>query len=85
MWLCFSHSIKTRKFTQPHLFWVEDEWVTADKLKAGDVLTLADETTCAIDEVYAEFSDKAITVYNFEVADYHTYYVTYIRRNVVSV
>ena len=50
--------------------------MTADKLKAGDVLTLADGTTCAIDKVYAEFSDKAITVYNFEVADFHSYYVT---------
>ena len=34
-----------------HPFWVEDEWVTADNLKAGDVLTLADGTTCAIDKV----------------------------------
>ena len=62
--------------TPSHPFWVENEWVTADKLKAGDVLTLADGTTCAIDRVYAEFSDKAITVYNFEVADFHSYYVT---------
>ena len=62
--------------TPTHPFWVEDEWVTADKLKAGDVLTRADGTTCAIDKVYAEFSNKAITVYNFEVADFHSYYVT---------
>ena len=56
--------------TPTHPFWVENEWVTADKLKAGDVLTRADGTTCAIDRVYAEFSNKAITVYNFEVADF---------------
>ena len=62
--------------TPTHPFWVEDEWVTADKLKAGDILTLADGTTCAIDRVYAEFTNKAITVYNFEVADFHSYYVT---------
>ena len=62
--------------TPTHPFWVENEWVTADKLKAGDVLTLADGTACAIDRVYAEFTNKAITVYNFEVADFHSYYVT---------
>ena len=62
--------------TPTHPFWVENEWVPADKLKSGDVLTLADGTTCAIDRVYAEFTNKAITVYNFEVADFHSYYVT---------
>ena len=62
--------------TPTHPFRVENEWVTADKLKAGDVLTLANGTTCAIDRVYAEFTNKAITVYNFEVADFHSYYVT---------
>lgn len=45
-------------------------------MKAGDVLTLADGTTCAIDKVYVEYFEKAITVYNFEVADFHSYYVT---------
>ena len=34
-----------------HPFWIEDECNTADSLKAGDVLTLADGTTCAIDKV----------------------------------
>ena len=62
--------------TPTHPFWVENKWVIADKLKAGDILTLADGTTCTIDRVYAEFTNKAITVYNFEVAEFHTYYVT---------
>ena len=45
-------------------------------MKAGDVLTLADGTTCTIDKVYVEYFEKTITVYNFEVADFHSYYVT---------
>ena len=42
-------------------------------MKAGDLLTVADGTQSEVTEV--TFEDRHETVYNMEVADYHTYYV----------
>ena len=62
--------------TPQHPFWVEDEWVSAKDLREGDVLTLADGTSVAITRTYGEQLDEPVIVYNFEVQDFHTYYVT---------
>ena len=62
--------------TPQHPFWVEDEWVSAKDLREGDVLTLADGTTAFITKTYGEQLDEPVIVYNFEVQDFHTYYVT---------
>ena len=64
------HEIET---TLNHRFWSEGEWKSAGTLKAGDLLTLADGTQVEVTEV--TFEDRHETVYNMEVADYHTYYV----------
>ncbi len=48
----------------------------AKDLREGDVLTLADGTTATITKTYGEQLDEPVIVYNFEVKDFHTYYVT---------
>ena len=42
----------------------------------GDILTLADGTTAPVTYTYGEQLDEPVIVYNFEVSDFHTYYVT---------
>ena len=62
--------------TPTHPFWVEDKWVSAKDLRAGDILTLADGSNTTITKVYGEKLDEAVIVYNFEVEDFHTYFIT---------
>nr|WP_237178999.1 polymorphic toxin-type HINT domain-containing protein [Paenibacillus sp. MMS18-CY102] len=63
--------------TDNHPFWVEGKgWVFADELEAGDKLQKADGSNLTIDKVEFVKLDIPVTVYNFTVADYHTYYVT---------
>ena len=51
-------------------------WICADELRSGDELLLADGTIVAIEAVTAEKLSEPETTYNFEVADFHTYYVS---------
>ena len=51
-------------------------WICANELRSGDELLLADGTIVAIEAVTAEKLSEPETTYNFEVADFHTYYVT---------
>ncbi len=63
--------------TDNHPFWVEGRgWVFADELQAGDKLQKADGSNLTIDKVEFVKLEKPVTVYNFTVADFHTYYVT---------
>ena len=62
--------------TPVHPFWVENQWVAAKDLEIGDVLTLADGTTAPVTYTYGEQLHEPVIVYNFEVAEFHTYYVT---------
>ncbi|MFD2503154.1 polymorphic toxin-type HINT domain-containing protein [Paenibacillus septentrionalis] len=63
--------------TDNHPFWVEGRgWVFADELKVGDKLQKADGSNLTIDSVEFVLLDEPVMVYNFTVADYHTYYVT---------
>ena len=59
--------------TMNHRFWCEGEWKSAGTLEEGDILTLADGSEAIVTEV--TFEETHTTVYNMEVADYHTYYV----------
>jgi hypothetical protein len=49
------------------------DWVQTKDLKLGDIVKLADGSTTTVDR--SEYINGAITVYNFEVDDNHTYYV----------
>ncbi|CAH1217420.1 hypothetical protein PAECIP111893_04275 [Paenibacillus plantiphilus] len=63
--------------TENHPFWVEGKgWVFADELQVGDKLQKADGSNLTIDKVEFVKLDEPVMVYNFTVADYHTYYVT---------
>ncbi|PKQ89273.1 type IV secretion protein Rhs [Paenibacillus sp. BGI2013] len=63
--------------TDNHPFWVEGKgWLFADELLSGDKLQKADGSNLKIDRVEYTKLDEPVTVYNFTVADYHTYYVT---------
>ena len=63
--------------TDNHPFWVEGKgWVFADELQVGDKLQKADGSNLTIDKVEFVKLDEPVTVYNFTVEDYHTYYMT---------
>ncbi|WP_020616238.1 polymorphic toxin-type HINT domain-containing protein [Paenibacillus daejeonensis] len=63
--------------TDNHPFWVEDKgWIYADELKVGDNLQKADGSNLTIEKIEFVKLDEPVTVYNFTVDDYHTYYVT---------
>jgi Pretoxin HINT domain/Bacterial toxin 50 len=61
--------------TDSHPFWVEDVgWVAARDLNAGSHLQTKNESWLSIDKV--ETHTGLTTVYNFEVAGFHTYFVS---------
>jgi RHS repeat-associated protein len=60
--------------TADHPFWVEDKgWVEAKDLELGSRILSATDAWLTTESV-AETMERTI-VYNFEVADYHTYFV----------
>lgn len=64
------------RVTPNHLFHVlEAGWVKAANLKAGDQLRTPSGEHVPIQLVSLETLVEAILVYNFEVADFHSYYV----------
>ena len=50
-------------------------WIAACKLRAGDILVLQSGKYVIVEKVQHEILESPIAVYNFEVADFHTYYV----------
>ena len=63
--------------TEEHPFWVERKgWILAGQLKKGDVLRLkSDDNVSVIDIEYIDL-EEPVKVYNFEVEDWHTYFVS---------
>ena len=64
--------------TAEHPFYVADidEFVPAKDLKAGQHVLLSDGSCAVIDGILVEELNAPETTYNFEVADYHTYFVS---------
>lgn len=50
-------------------------WTSACKLRAGDILVLYNGKNVTVEKVQHYILQAPIKVYNFEVADFHTYYV----------
>jgi uncharacterized NAD-dependent epimerase/dehydratase family protein len=48
--------------------------VDAGKLAAGDRLMALSGEAVAVDDVWTEALDEPVTVYNLQIADFHTYY-----------
>ena len=64
--------------TEDHPFWVEGQgWTSAKLLQPGDVVWLKDGSTQCVDDIeIVELPEgEYVAVYNFEVADFHTYFV----------
>ena len=62
--------------TPEHPFYVPTKgWTSAVHLLAGDILVLQNGKYVTVEKVQHEILEAPITVYNFEVADFHTYYV----------
>ena len=63
--------------TTNHPFYVEEKgWVAAGDLEVGDVLYTADGSVVEVTELELEKLAEPILVYNLEVADFHTYFVS---------
>ena len=55
---------------------LSEKWVSACDLKHGDKVLLSDGTLCEVERVSCEKLSEPETTYNFEVAEFHTYYVS---------
>ena len=67
---------ETISATPSHPFYVDKlGWTLARSLKAGDVLVLSNGELVTVEWVQHEILESPIKVYNFEVQDFHTYFV----------
>lgn len=53
-------------------------WTDAVHLRAGDILVTVNGELVVIEKIQHEILESSITVYNFQVEGYHTYYVSNI-------
>ena len=51
-------------------------WTEACELRAGDILVLVNGEYVVVEQVQHELLENPVKVYNFQIADYHTYYVS---------
>lgn len=62
--------------TNEHPFYSPDRgWVAACQLRAGDILVMLNGEYVVVEQVQHELLESPETTYNFEVEDFHTYYV----------
>ena len=52
-------------------------WTDAVHLRAGDILVLVNGEYVVVERIQHEILEAPITVYNFQVEGFHTYYVSY--------
>ncbi len=50
-------------------------WTDAVQLRAGDILVTVNGEFVVVEQVQHEILENPVKVYNFEVEDYHTYFV----------
>jgi len=63
--------------TLEHPFWVEGEgFKAAGELEEGEYVQTADGEILPVVKVQKEYLKESVIVYNFEVEDWHTYYVS---------
>ena len=62
--------------TPGHKFYAPEKgWTSAIKLRAGDHLQLVNGEYVTVEKVQHELLEEPVKIYNFEVEDFHTYYV----------
>ena len=63
--------------TETHPFYVNNRgFVNAGELKVGDELLDPNKNILLVENFDVELTGKPVTVYNFQVEDYHTYHVS---------
>ncbi len=63
--------------TGEHPFWVEGKgWILAGELQKGDVLRLKSKENVKVTNIEYIDLEELVKVYNFEVEDWHTYFVS---------
>ncbi|MBQ8043955.1 MAG: hypothetical protein IJ272_07405, partial [Clostridia bacterium] len=63
--------------TPEHPFYVPQKgWTSAVNLRAGEILVLRGGEYVTVEKIQHEILENPIKVYNFEVEDFHTYYVS---------
>ena len=68
--------LETIDSTPKHPFYVEGlGWVEASSLHAGMTIWFANGTKGTVEDISNEGLEEPVTVYNFEVADFHTYFI----------
>ena len=67
-------SLEKIQTTKEHPFWVIDKWVDAGNLQIGDSLFLQGGDKKIVTNI--TILDTLVTVYNMEVEDFHTYFVS---------
>ncbi len=68
------------KTTEGHPFWVEGGgWLGAENLKPGDRVRLESGAIAVVQSVKLIHLKTPVKVYNFEVEDFHTYYVSELK------
>ena len=62
--------------TPEHPFYVPNKgWMGAIHLRAGEILVLSNGKFATVEKIQHEILESPINVYNFEVEDFHTYFV----------
>ncbi|MBR1815482.1 MAG: Hint domain-containing protein, partial [Lachnospiraceae bacterium] len=70
-------SSETIDATTNHPFYVVGYgFIPAGELRSGDVILLLDGITREVEAVSIEYLEQPVKVYNFEVEDWHTYFVS---------
>ena len=63
--------------TPEHPFYISKKgWIGAIDLRAGDILVLQSGEYVVVELIQHEILESPVKVYNFEVEDFHTYYVS---------
>ena len=75
-WIHVTVKGETLTCTPEHPFYVPKKgWTSAVDLRAGDILVMLNGGYVVVEQVQHELLESPETTYNFEVEDYHTYYV----------
>jgi hypothetical protein len=72
-----TNELQTIETTDDHPFWVAalGQWIDAKDLKLGDRLDDVDGGTAILESTSRDLHPEGIPVFNFEVEDFHTYFV----------
>ena len=63
--------------TTEHPFYIIDKgWVSANKLSIGDKVEQMGRSDAIVETIEYEKLEKPVSVYNFEVEEFHTYFVS---------